>query len=215
MTALTTPAPEAPPAPADVKPTDAAAPVDPNATPPVAPSKDAVAAKPADVAAAEAALKFPDGFQPDVALLDAVKPMFKEFGLKGEQQQKLVDAFIARQAESEKASDAQFAEMKAGYLTALKSDKELGGAKYDATLGNVQRAYSKFGTPEFTKLMEDSGLGNHPEIVRAFARIGAAMSDDSISGARGSGGPSAPDARERLYEQYPTMRPGAAQPGPK
>lgn len=163
---------------------------------------------------ADAELKFPDGFTPDVALIDSVKPLFKEFGLKGEQQQKLVDAFVARQAEAEKAADAQFAELKADNLKTLKADKEIGGQKFEATLANVQRAYGKYGTPALTQLMESSGMGNHPEVVRAFARIGAAMADDTIAGPRG-GGPTSVDPREKLFEQYPTMRPGAVQPGPK
>lgn len=159
------------------------------------------------------ALKFPEGFKADEALLGKVKPLFKELGLKSEQAQKLADTFAAHQLElsksAEKESEKAFADLKAGYLKDLKADKDLGGAKFDATIAAAKKALTKFGTPELTKLLDDTGFGNHPELVRFVARVGGALAEDSVAGAKGNGS-SATDPNEHLWNLYPSMRPKSA-----
>jgi len=58
----------------------------------------------------------------------------------------------------------------------------------------------KFGTPELTKLLNASGMGNHPEIIRAFYRAGKAISEDSFVGGSRATAPVDPSKR-----MYPTM----------
>lgn len=62
----------------------------------------------------------------------------------------------------------------------VKSDTELGGAKFNETSEYAQRAVKKFGSEKFIEILNETGYGNHPEVVRAFARIGRAMSDDKL-----------------------------------
>lgn len=61
---------------------------------------------------------------------------------------------------------------------AVKADKEIGGEHYDRTISRVNLAIERFATPEFKKVLNDTGYGNHPELVRIFERIGAAMAED-------------------------------------
>ncbi|MEC7472463.1 MAG: hypothetical protein VX946_03765 [Pseudomonadota bacterium] len=42
------------------------------------------------------------------------------------------------------------------------------------------KAIEKFGSPELRQVLNDSGLGNHPELVKFCHRIGKAISDDSL-----------------------------------
>ena len=37
-----------------------------------------------------------------------------------------------------------------------------------------------FGTPELKTYLNDTGLGNHPDLVKAFVKIGKAMSEDGM-----------------------------------
>lgn len=53
--------------------------------------------------------------------------------------------------------------------------KEYGNA-YDEKVGLARRAVRAFGSEELTGLLDESGLGNHPEMIRAFAKIGAELS---------------------------------------
>ena len=56
---------------------------------------------------------------------------------------------------------------------------------------------------EFADLMNETGMANHPDMVKTFARIGAAMGeDDSDTGGRAGAG--APKSEfERLKAMYP------------
>ena len=62
----------------------------------------------------------------------------------------------------------------------VQSDKELGGKNFPETEANAARFMAKFGTPEFKKIMNETGGGNHPEIVRIFARVGKMMAEDDL-----------------------------------
>jgi hypothetical protein len=47
----------------------------------------------------------------------------------------------------------------------------------------------QFGTPELKAALEQTGMGNHPELVRLFAKVGKAMGEDSlVAGGKSSGG---------------------------
>ena len=66
------------------------------------------------------------------------------------------------------------------WVDEVKNDKEIGGDNYESSVKYAQRAAAKFGTKDFLNVLNESGYGNHPEVVRTLARIGKAMSDDKI-----------------------------------
>lgn len=61
-----------------------------------------------------------------------------------------------------------------------KADKEIGGEKYKESVELARRTVHKFGTKDFLKSLNETGFGNHPEVIRTFARIGRQMADDSL-----------------------------------
>jgi len=61
-----------------------------------------------------------------------------------------------------------------------RADKEFGGAQLKDNLVIANKALGQFGTPELVSLLKETGLGNHPEIVRAFYRAGKAISEDTF-----------------------------------
>lgn len=62
---------------------------------------------------------------------------------------------------------------------------------YDVSLTHMKRAFRQFATPELTATLESSGLGNHPEIIKMFVRIGQMIGEPRFQeGIRTSGGPS-------------------------
>ena len=124
----------------------------------------------------------PEGMEVDKQLLEAATPVLKELGLSQPKAQKLVDMFAAqRQAEAKALNDSFTEEMKQ-WQTAAKSDKEFGGDTFDANLGKAKAALDRFGTPEFKKLLTETGLGNHPEIIRFAYRIGQTIKEDDPGG---------------------------------
>jgi hypothetical protein len=56
----------------------------------------------------------------------------------------------------------------------------MGGAKHEENLALANKAIDAFGTPELRTFLDESGLGNHPELLRAFHKAGSAISEDQL-----------------------------------
>lgn len=142
----------------------------------------------------------PDGFQMDEAGLTAFSEFAKDLNMPQEAAQKMLEkmgpAMQARQAEAISAVQNQWKE-------ASTTDKEFGGEKLNENLAVAKKALDTFGTPELSKLLKETGLGNNPEIIRAFYRAGKAISEDSfVAGAQGR--PSA--MRDPAKALYPNQQ---------
>lgn len=70
---------------------------------------------------------------------------------------------------------------------AVKADKELGGPDHDAKMGTVGVALNEFFEPEFTELLDKTGFGNHPQMIRGLYRMGVAMGETSALRQDGQG----------------------------
>lgn len=57
-------------------------------------------------------------------------------------------------------------------------DPEIGGENFAKNMEYAKRAIEKHGSPEMAELLNQSGLGNHPEFVRFFSKYGKEMADD-------------------------------------
>lgn len=81
-----------------------------------------------------------------------------------EKQNSLVSSFAQKQQETIQNEINQWAEQS-------RTDKEVGGERFNESVQLAHQVINKYGTPEL-KTMLERGLGNHPEAVRIFARIG-------------------------------------------
>lgn len=118
----------------------------------------------------------------------AYSPLFKEANLTQDQAQKLVSAYEGSQTKAREAIQAKWA-------TDAKADKEFGGAKFDASSQVAKTAMGRFASPEFVTFLNETGLGNHPEMVRMFYRIGSSIAPDKLPPMRASTGAQATKAR--------------------
>ena len=83
----------------------------------------------------------------------------------------------------------QTALQKAGqYDEAVGKLKKEWGDKFDANVASAKRVLRKFGDPEITAHLEQTGLTNDPVLVKFLSKIGGAMTDDVFVGNPGSGG---------------------------
>ncbi|PLD67577.1 peptidase [Klebsiella quasipneumoniae] len=137
-----------------------------------------------------------EGVELDAEALKDFEPVARELNLTNEQAQKLVDSYPKilagvqqRQADAWQAQTEEWA-------ATVKADKEIGGDKLTANLGVAQRALDTFGTPALKEYLNGTGLGNHPELVKAFVKVGKAMSEDGVVTGKESGQRS---AAEVLY----------------
>lgn len=131
-----------------------------------------------------------EGQELDTAALEQFEPIARELNLSNEQAQKMVDLYGTKilpmvqqqQAEAWQKTTEQWA-------ADVKADKEIGGDKLTANLSAAQRALDQFGDPELKEYLDSTGLGNHPALVKAFIKVGKAMSEDKVvTGGHESGG---------------------------
>jgi hypothetical protein len=158
-----------------------------------------------------------DGLELDDKLLADTTPILKEAGVTAKQAKqlapvakKLYDRFAEQQGEV-------FADMRADWAKEAMADPELGGQNWKKTEANVAKALDYFVGPKVTKndkgedvpnqfrqLLDETGFGNHPEMIRAWAKIGALVAEDGTF-ARGSGAAAPTLSREEVL--YPNDAP--------
>jgi hypothetical protein len=142
---------------------------------------------------------FAEGVEVDPETLGDLKGLSKDLGLSKEQAQRIADLGAKQAQKWAEAQQAAIAEATSAWVEQVKSDKEIGGDKLAENLATAKRALDKFGTPELRALLDESRLGNHPELIRAFHRIGRAIADDAIvPGGRSTNQPT--DPAKRLYD---------------
>jgi hypothetical protein len=125
-------------------------------------------------------LKLPEGSLLSASQLEALATYSKENKLTAEQAQGLLERehqAVATYVENQKQELAKKPE---AWLAEAQADKEIGGDKFGENTELAKRALATFGSDTLKKILNDTGLGNHPELVRAFVRIGKAMSDDKL-----------------------------------
>jgi hypothetical protein len=191
-------------APADAAPAEvAASPAEGSILGGDAPAKEGEppAVDPAPVVPEKYELSAPEGMTFDDDALAVADPVFRELGLTNDAAQKLMPVagdFAQRVASAalERAqvdAETQFAAQKATWADEAKKDAEIGGAKWDETVTLSARALDMLGYPAgspFRQFLTETGLGNHPEMIRAMRRIGERVSDDSFE--RGNGASNTP-----------------------
>ena len=145
----------------------------------------------------------------DPVLMEAATPVMKEIGLTNEQANKLAPLAVKVQEQMLKAQADNFAAMKSDWAKEAKADPEIGGKNWTETESFAAKALDTFGaasakdaegneTNEFRLLLNESGLGNHPVMLKMFRRIGEKLGEDSTF-ARSEAAPSKKSREEILY----------------
>lgn len=125
--------------------------------------------------------KMPEGVTVDADLLGGVAPVLLKHGLTQEAAQELIDAYTAAQVKAEGARQASFAkQVNEEWPAALKTDKVIGGAQYEANVIVAKRAITAFGDQALKDMLQETGLGNHPALVRFAYRAGLTVMEDTI-----------------------------------
>jgi len=64
-------------------------------------------------------------------------------------------------------------------MTALKQEW---GAAFEQKVGDAKLAFNKLGDENSKKFLDESGFGNHPEIIKLFSKVGAMLAEDPLKG---------------------------------
>jgi hypothetical protein len=130
-------------------------------------------------APAQYEFKSPDGQGFDPEAMKVYAEVAKELNLSQDSAQKILDRMGPTVAQRQAAA---IQKVQAEWAEASRTDKEFGGDTLMDNLGVAKKALDSFGTPELRSLLNDSGLGNHPEIIRFMVRAGRAISEDRFVG---------------------------------
>jgi hypothetical protein len=185
------------------------APTEGTAAPAVAATDGSAAVKPVGAPEKYTDFKLPDGVKLDAAEVTELQTYAKTHNLTQEQAQALVDRTVKTRGDTEAALVAKQQEavkqLATDWKAATQADKEIGGDNLTATLATAVKARDAFGSPELIRILNDSGMGNHPEVVRFFAKVGKAMGEDKfVQGSANSGTAANPEAA-RAARMYPSM----------
>ena len=149
--------------------------------------------------------KAPEGQQFDPEVMNSFSEIAKELNLPQDAAQKMVDKvapkILERQMQALETVRNEWAE-------SARTDKEFGGEKLNDNLVTAKKALDAFGSPELRQLLNESGLGNHPEMIRLMYRAGKAISEDRFVGGTRGGQKSGPkgfnDLASALYSNQQT-----------
>jgi len=139
----------------------------------------------------------PEGVELDQAATTEFTAIAKELKLDQAAAQKLAD-IGAKMAQRQADAHAQLVET---WTEQVKTDKEIGGDKLAENLGVARKAIDTFGSPELKALLNSTGLGNHPEVVKLAFKVGKAISEDGFV----SGSPKGNTTNDPAKKLFPNM----------
>lgn len=146
-------------------------------------------------------LKLPEGSLLPASDIETVAAYAKARGLSNEAAQEvLAQRHDAVKAFHESAMQ-KFGERATQWVNEAKADKSLAGEQgqeFDANVGLAKRALNHFFGKDLDAVLNETGYGNHPAVLRGFLKIAKAMGEDTLAqGVHGGGQPK--DAASVLY----------------
>lgn len=134
----------------------------------------------ADEQPIEYSFELPEGVTMADDTLEGLKALAGDLKLDQDGANKVKDLGVEMLKKWEAAQSEALETMKSEWADASKSDEEIGGAKFEENLASAKAAMDKFATPELVSFLNESGLGNHPEMIRLFWKLNNQISDDAL-----------------------------------
>lgn len=144
-------------------------------------------------------LKLPEGSNLDNTWLEEWTNLAKEQKLSNEQAQKLLEKESLTVKSFFEAQQQQQQEQRNAWAESVKADKEIGGEQLQANVNLAKQALTKFGSEALMKELEATGYGNHPEVIRVFAKIGKALNPQGLVTAGTQAGPQKKSLADVFY----------------
>lgn len=164
---------------------------------------ESAAGTPAEAVASESpqapeayAFTTPEGVTLDADAVSEFSAIAKELGLEQGKAQAIADVAMKMQARQADAHQA----LVESWVEQVKVDKTLGGDKLNANLAIAKRALDTHGSQELKDVLNATGLGNHPAVIRFFLNAGKHIDVDQLV----VGAPRGPEtSMEKIM--FPTM----------
>ena len=127
-------------------------------------------------------LKAPEGAPIQAEVLPEFAKVAHEAGLSKAQAAKLVQWFGGHAGQQAQAMQAQQAQAMEQGVATLRQEW---GNTFDTNVAAAQRAVRLYGGDDLIKTLNDTGLGSHPAVVKAFANIGKLAQEHGLPAGNG------------------------------
>lgn len=123
--------------------------------------------------------KLPEGATLDPSIQAKFEAVARDLNMPQASAQKILEAMGPQIAAAQNEAAVR---VRNEWAASAKSDTEFGGDNLDANLAIAKKAVDTFGTPALKLFLDESGLGNHPEMIRMMFKAGKALSEDRPGG---------------------------------
>jgi hypothetical protein len=157
-------------------------------------------------------ISLPEGQAVDAEALELVSPIMKELGLDNEQANKLAGAWPELQAKiaaryaaaTEEAQIAELGRLSTQWEAESIADPEIGGPPevMGPKMALAAKARDAVASPALRELLTATRMGNHPDVIRMFWKVGTMISEGSFV----RGDAAAPRPKENWEKLYPDMK---------
>ena len=144
------------------------------------------------------AFNIPDGQGVDEEKLSKFTEAATAAKLSQEDAQSFVDLYVDAVKEAGEEHVKAWADVQAKWVNDAKEDKEIGGDKFQETIVTAKTALKVLGNEQLIEALNVTGMGNHPEFIRFFAKVGRAIGEDGVHFGRGEAKETTPIAN-RLF----------------
>jgi len=128
-----------------------------------------------------------DGYdfgEDDEGVLDGYKQFSHNNGLSQEQAENILGLYNEIQEEEAGENEQSIKDLEV--QTTINLQREW-GRNYDGNMDYAKRAYAQFASPGLSEVLDNTGLGNHPEMIRAFSKIGQMLGEEALAVGTGLG----------------------------
>lgn len=145
--------------------------------------------------------ELPEGYELNQEVAEEFTAYARELNLPQDKAQaavsmgvKLLESAQAKQAEA-------YAQQVSAWRNEVTNDKDIGGPALAENLSYAAKVLDTY-APDLRAVLDETGLGNHPAFVKAFVKIGKAISEDRLVGGAQQAPGAALDPAAKLF---PTM----------
>jgi hypothetical protein len=124
-------------------------------------------------------VQMPEGLKLDDAKIAERKALYHKAGLSDRQAKALIEADLTFVKSSYEADQQSTQSAKTSAESSLKQEW---GDKYQANIELARSVVAKFGDDQFTRYIEESGLGNDPRLIKMLAKAGQGLMEDRATG---------------------------------
>lgn len=143
-------------------------------------------------------LKMPEDSLLDSSAVERTAAEAKKRGLSNDQAQQLLEDQNRAVSDHLEATSV----LSEQWLAEAKADPGIvgkDGSGFDESCEHAKRAIDKYATEGFIKVLNETGIGNHKDVIKTFKAIGLTLREDSWIGAPDRGAKKQKSTEEKFY----------------